>query len=775
VAFLVLLFATLAFADIYLHNPRGSNNRLDDENRDRNNGNRVFDSQNNNRGGYNVGSVYYYEGSLVPVEWTSQHSCGHPNAQCEVVFQYSCDDRIRDGTTTNTIPDSPAQCYNYDCDTDVRYGRHESFESYQMCKYTERNKGLFTANQNLQGDDARYTRQNPNGGRRGLECPEERDYYPYWRPTMWRDIAVLTNQPARCAAYQAESQNVKSRWTCKLPTPMLAQYIEQNRRAFIPVTQEKCEQIVYTNDNGTLTAQWVETPSWNLPAPVCRANQWTRDNHLGNAVGGFPNMFNWTVPAGLNHEQCVFRVRYNISTNDFSRSDVNGLGTDNVNWESAQSVQASAYLFANHSAAKRNPNANNDPARADVWSKFGLTETEAIARDYVFKNNPRVQVFGQGAGEGNIATAQTFQLAINTNQFGRTFQDRSHRFALRARPSNLASARIHNVQVKGKRGNIVQTFPGVEYDFIPNRLEMKKGDYIHFQWTGSNTNPNNNDGQGRQGSDRNNVVPLASAVYDEGGPATSPATSGHWGRSYPAKLTHANFLGWSFEDLVKLALLTPYQLGGEMSELDDAGTYFDFGPKQVNQNGIYHYLCTRNNNFSNRGQKAKIRVTDSESVVDALDWNGGKVAVGGSSVEAAEGALAALTFITVENLPGAATSTMKPDSGIVGVQPKDLGLNEGSRVVVRMSFDRNLLGSATLYRAETLDGEWSKVSGASFSGSTASASVTEGGFYAVQTKTNIGAVVGICIGVLVVLGAAGFAFHRYWWLPRHPKAASTNA
>ena len=30
---------------------------------------RLFDSQNNNRGGYNVGKLYYYEGSVLSIEW----------------------------------------------------------------------------------------------------------------------------------------------------------------------------------------------------------------------------------------------------------------------------------------------------------------------------------------------------------------------------------------------------------------------------------------------------------------------------------------------------------------------------------------------------------------------------------------------------------------------------------------------------------------------------------------------------------------------------------
>lgn len=48
------------------------------------------------------------------------------------------------------------------------------------------------------------------------------------------------------------------------------------------------------------------------------------------------------------------------------------------------------------------------------------------------------------------------ELAVNTAQYGRTFQDRSHVYALRRRPGSLSGVQIHNINVKGKRGNIVQ-------------------------------------------------------------------------------------------------------------------------------------------------------------------------------------------------------------------------------------------------------------------------------------------------------------------------------
>ena len=53
IAFILIgTLCQLVGADIYMHSPRGSNDRNCERNANRNNGNRLFDSQNNNAGGY---------------------------------------------------------------------------------------------------------------------------------------------------------------------------------------------------------------------------------------------------------------------------------------------------------------------------------------------------------------------------------------------------------------------------------------------------------------------------------------------------------------------------------------------------------------------------------------------------------------------------------------------------------------------------------------------------------------------------------------------------
>ena len=236
----------------------------------------------------------------------------------------------------------------------------------------------------------------------------KRDYFPYWGPSPWRTIGVMTSNASRCGWYE------------DLVNP----------------TQ---------------------------PFPIsCGDCPWSRDNHLGNGRSGWQNMYNFTMPSpqqlcGANTcPKCVMRLRYNISTSDYA-------------W--------------------------------DLNSTFN-GELSPV------QQNPTV----------DIGVRQGFKLAINTAQTGRTFQDRSHIFSVNPRPNGIGrSTTIHNLMVQGKRGNIVQCYPSVEYNFMPEFLHASRSDYIHVQWTGSNTHDNNppagdgqagDDGQGTGGTDRSNIVQI---------------------------------------------------------------------------------------------------------------------------------------------------------------------------------------------------------------------------------------------------------------------------
>lgn len=187
-------------------------------------------------------------------------------------------------------------------------------------------------------------------------------------------------------------------------------------------------------------------------------------------------------------------------------------------------------------------------------------------------------------------------------------------------------------------------YPAVEYDFLPNRLTIKTTDYLHIQWTGSNTHNNGNpagdgqagnDGQGKAGTDRHNLV-----------------QTNHLNENFPLPYEMSNLwqdvelLGFLNKDIFTdnnkkylrvygsndlskdLALyfstssfyhcVTKKTCDNESyesvkpvidSDLNDApasvpGAVIRF--KVSNKN--YSYMCSRNNNFSNRSQKGLIYV-----------------------------------------------------------------------------------------------------------------------------------------------------------------------
>ena len=245
-----------ALGDIYLHFPRGSNNRLNEHSENRANANRLFDSENNNQGGYNVGdktdvgatdmegqskAVFFQSGtspSELTLEWTNQHGCGRRDANdanwvdCSYTIQYMCQPvggafhTLQNGFDTETSTYTPppmdmelGQAYldrmEYDKERTLDKGVYESWHYYDNCFKRERNRGLFVAETNRNRDrGATRTRQNENGAQYGYECPEERDYYPYWHPSPWIDIAYLTSETAQCPEIFENSGNRVAKNLC---------------------------------------------------------------------------------------------------------------------------------------------------------------------------------------------------------------------------------------------------------------------------------------------------------------------------------------------------------------------------------------------------------------------------------------------------------------------------------------------------------------------------------------------------------------------------------
>jgi len=705
---LFALYFSAGLADTYCHQPRCSNNRLNEKSANRNNGNRLFDSQNNNRGGYNVGEMgsksgfannqnafatdsivfdynnvdwandqnagrkqfeeVFLQNSIQSVTWTAQHGCGNAKNNCNMVFEYTCDThpqdqtdileddtndpgrnaanaanaewnkqsaewreyqyitgtrvRLSNGANTNT-PNDPNNIQNikntFENNNNDNEGRHESEEYYVFAKNRERNKGLFTADQKLQGNDQTKTRQNPGGTRRGLEVPEERDYFPYWQPSIWRPVAIFHNDVAECQTQMAAKSAANEAKSACVPAANQVTgggNTQLDNGELADLVKQKTE-----TDCTAAGGKWF-TQKFDMPAgyPYCVKASWSQVNNLGNVKdtgnGGLPQNWDWTLPtidqfaasgcyvytsttdAEQNYVRVVTRLRYNMTTMDYAP-------------------------YATTAACNQNKKGN-------VQSPV--------------EQNPTVDVG---------VDMQGLRLALNTAQTGRTFQDRSHVFRVMKTPdagavnTAMKSAnKIINVSVQGKRGNIVQTFPAVEYDFWPKTVEMNIGDCAAFQWTGSNTHNNGNPagdgqagdaGEGRGGTDRSNLIqimdknstypaPFDKAVVDDffanskvfktytgelvssGNVITQALTDPQTAADRDAQLYFLSAGYYDKEESVGQAIGNTGDNGQLNVLLNDTPASMRGMTVCPEKRGTYEFTCTRNNNFSNRDQKLTIIV-----------------------------------------------------------------------------------------------------------------------------------------------------------------------
>ena len=424
----------------------------------------------------------------------------------------------------------------------------------------ERNQGLYTADQNLNGNSATSTRQNPTSARAGLECPEERDYYPYWAPTPWRDLAIVTNTPERCEYFQMHSQNVQARGYCTA-----AFGVQQ------PISAAKC-----ISQGGT----WQTEPAFGIAPPECLV--------APRAVGGLSRTA-VRVPE-VAQQNCALRLRYNITPAELQACSHPSYATQPA-CEGAGHAWSSLYLSASDNGRAAPPTSDNNP----TVSLGGFLDV--------------------GGGTDSL-----LELAVSTNRFGRTFEDRSHAFSIVERPASVASSTlIHNLNVLGKRGNGAQTFPALTYGFTPPALAVGPDDFVHIQWTGNdNTNNNgNNNGEGTNDEDRHNIVQIGSIDSNVPLPASqasmfdvaaevsldpgSPSTSSRDQLALVREFALVKQNGCS-------ANPNNDQQRTNCEKLNQAAATVDLGLLRFKP-GTYTFMSTRNNNFGHRTQKGLIAVS----------------------------------------------------------------------------------------------------------------------------------------------------------------------
>ncbi|KAI0983768.1 hypothetical protein GJ496_004010 [Pomphorhynchus laevis] len=421
-------------SDVFLHFPPGSNNRLFETERERLNPYRLFDSQNGKYGGYNVAINDSSSTGINPssrIQYKFFHS-GSDTAKSYLNIKWDDLGLSEDSFVYDYNVVLQYKCDQIENDDDRLSETHESLKFYEQCRSRERTLGIYTSDQKLSIDRSGYssaihTRQNSAGIRYGNECPEERDYYPYWHISPWIDIAVFPKNVKNCEAFTSESFNINARFACLNETTNQLRWNNvytcvRNGGKWLPLynymekvhsTEKSCRyawRLPYDAENSTDYACII------LPdPPKCIYNR--------------HNQYNWDLPVFKlpGEKRCVIRIRLNVSSSDYNPASVNS--------------------SFNH-----------------VSGKY----PSPVLSHYQFNHN-------------NYTVTYTWP----TTFLGTTFEDRSHIFILKAREGTWKET-LYNINVLGKRGTKMTVSPSETLNFHPTLITAKPGDLIHFQWTGTN-------------------------------------------------------------------------------------------------------------------------------------------------------------------------------------------------------------------------------------------------------------------------------------------------
>jgi len=210
---------------------------------------------------------------------------------------------------------------------------------------------------------------------------------------------------------------------------------------------------------------------------------------------------------------------------------------------------------------------------------------------------------------------------------------------------------------------------------------------------------------------------------------------------------------------------------GNMEELDDAGTTFCIEPLKVSstEEGLWNFLCTRNNNFSNRSQKGSLAVSNARTAwVSATSTgyygnaNAGEAKIVILPMSVTEGD--SLDFAVTTWLNRGGESTIVQLSGSDGGAFAAEALNEDNWIEVWIPYTGKSLSYPKAWYRETADDEWTEHSDASIeyeeSTSFGVVQVDKGGYYTISNEPDILAYVAVVLGVLLFMTALFFVVKR---------------